>query len=208
MSRGGHPKNRDTSDRRCIATGESQPKAGLIRFVVGPDAQVVPDILEKLPGRGIWVSADRAALETARDRDHFSRAARTKVGVSEDFLCQLEQGLARRTTDLIALARKAGEAVAGFEKVKDWLSKDYAEVLMQAVDGSPRERRRLSTPYEGRYIGWLTADELGLSFGRERVIHAALAPGGLATRVVETAEKLQAVRGTTAQDASERKSSG
>ena len=63
MSRGGHDKDRaDGPERRCIATGEVQPKHGLIRFVVGPEGQVVPDLSEKLPGRGIWVAADRRAV--------------------------------------------------------------------------------------------------------------------------------------------------
>ena len=66
MARGGHNKERDDAERKCIVTGEVQPKAGLIRFVVGPDNQVVPDILDKLPGRGMYVTADRAVLEEAR----------------------------------------------------------------------------------------------------------------------------------------------
>ena len=65
MSRGGRIKERDEPERRCIVTGEVQPKAGLIRFVAGPDGQVVPDLAEKLPGRGIWVTADRAAIAKA-----------------------------------------------------------------------------------------------------------------------------------------------
>ncbi|MEM8978733.1 MAG: RNA-binding protein [Pseudomonadota bacterium] len=197
MSRGGQSKSDTGSERRCIATGETHPKGGLIRFVVDPDLRIVPDLLEKLPGRGIWVSPARPALELAQSKGHFSRAARQKVLVAEDLADQIEDGLVRRFSDLLAMSRKAGEAVAGFEKVKDWLGKDYAEVLVQASDGSPRERKRLSTPYEGRFIGCMTADELGRAFGRDRVIHAALAPGGLTTRVVETAAKLEAVRGWT-----------
>lgn len=195
MTRGGRTKDRaDGSERKCIATGETQPKFGLVRFVVGPDAQVVPDVLGKLPGRGMWVSADRAALKKAASKGLFSRAAKQKVSVPEDLVSEVEKQVARRVVDLISMARKSGEAVTGYEKVKDWLAKDYAEVLIQASDGSGRGKSKLSTPYGGHYIGWLTADELGLAFGRQTVIHGALASGGLTHRVVEEAQRLKGIR--------------
>ncbi|NIZ10360.1 RNA-binding protein [Pseudooceanicola sp. HF7] len=195
MTRGGKDKDReDGPERKCIVTGEVAPKGGLVRFVVGPDGSIVPDILEKLPGRGIWVSASREALETAVKKKLFTKAARTKVTVPEDLPGLVEQLLVRRVTDLLALARKSGDAVAGFEKVKDWLGKDEADVLIQASDGSGRGKSKLSTPYMGSFIGWLTADELGLAFGRETVIHAALGTGGLSKRVVEEAARLKGLR--------------
>ena len=76
MSRGGREKDRDEPERRCIATGEVQPKRGLIRFVVGPEGEIFPDLAEKLPGRGIWVAADRAALRKAAGKGLFARAAK------------------------------------------------------------------------------------------------------------------------------------
>ncbi|MBY6090565.1 RNA-binding protein [Pseudooceanicola sp. 502str34] len=195
MSRGGAEKDRSGGpERKCIATGETQPAHGLIRFVVGPDSQLVPDVLEKLPGRGIWVAADRAALDTAVKKKLFARAARQPVTVPDGLTDLVESIVARHVVELIALARKSGDAVAGYEKVKDWLAKEEARVLIQASDGSGRGKSKLSTPYGGRYIGWLTADELGLAFGRETVIHAALGAGGLAKRVVEEAARLKGLR--------------
>jgi uncharacterized protein len=195
MARGGRKKDReDGPERRCIATGEVQPKHGLIRFVVGPDGQIVPDLSERLPGRGIWVSAERAALELAVKKNLFVRAAKQPVTVPPELVDLVEAGLARRLTDLIALSRKAGEAVAGFEKVKDWLATKQVKVLLQATDGSERGKSKLWTPTGARYFSVLTARELGLAFGRQSVIHGALAAGGLAPRVVEGAAKLQGLR--------------
>ncbi|NDV98485.1 RNA-binding protein [Salipiger sp. PrR002] len=195
MTRGGRDKDRaDGPERRCIATGDVEPKTGLIRFVVGPENQVVPDIAGKLPGRGIWVSSDRKALEKAAGKGLFARAAKAPVTVPDDLANLVEGMLARRVIDLISLARKGGGAVAGYEKVKDWLGKEEARVLIQAEDGSARGKTKLSTPYGGNYIGWLTADELGLAFGREKVIHAALGAGGLTKRVVEEAQRLKGLR--------------
>ncbi|MGC3937964.1 RNA-binding protein [Roseobacter sp. EG26] len=195
MGRGGAPKDRnDGPERKCIATGDVQPKFGLIRFVAGPDGKIFPDILGKLPGRGIYVAAERDAIEKAVKKGLFARGAKKPVKVPDDLLAEIERQLVRRVVELISLQRKAGKAVAGYEKVKSWLQMEEAEVLIQAVDGSGRGKSKLSTPHYGHYIGWLTADELGLAFGRQTVIHGALASGGLTQRVVEEANRLKGVR--------------
>ena len=195
MPRGGKPKDRSDPERRCIATGEVQPKRGLIRFAVSPDGLIVPDILEKLPGRGIWVAAERDALEKAVSKGLFARAARQSVKVPETLVRDVEAHLTRRLTDGISMARKAGKAVAGFEKVKDWLGRDEARILFQASDGSERGKSKLYPPGgRGSFFEVLTASELGLSFGRERVIHAALGFGGLTERIREDAIRLSGVR--------------
>jgi hypothetical protein len=195
MARGGRDKDRDDPERRCIVTGERQPQAGLIRFVVGPDGQVVPDILGRLPGRGIYVAASFAALDKAAGKGVFARAARQPVKVPEALTDMVEALMLRRVVDLISLARKAGEAVTGYEKVKEWLIKGRAVALIQASDGSERGKSKLRPPDgKNRYIGCLTAQEMGLAFGREHAIHGALAAGGLGQRVVEEAARLAGIR--------------
>jgi uncharacterized protein len=195
MTRGGRDKERDDPERRCIASGESHPRRGLIRFVVSPEGQVIPDLLGKLPGRGIWVTAERDSLETAVRKNLFSRAARAQVAVPEGLVADVEAGLVRRTVELLSMARKAGQAVAGFEKVKDWLAKEEAAILLQASDGSERGKSKLRPPGgKGSFFDVLKASEIGLAFGREHVIHAALAGGGLADRFREDAIRLSGVR--------------
>jgi len=194
MARGGRSKDRDVPERRCIVTGEVSPKAGLIRFVVGPDGTVVPDVLEKLPGRGMWVTATREALDAA-GKGQFSRSAKAPVQVPDGLADEVERQLVRRVSDLIALSRKSGRAVCGFEKVKGWLAGgERVRALFQASDGSERGKAKLWTPEGARYFGCLTAQELGLAFGRETVIHGALASGGLSDRVVKEAAKLRSMR--------------
>ena len=195
MTRGGRNDAKDEPERKCIVSGESQPKGGLIRFVLGPDDMVVPDLLGRLPGRGIYVAADRAALTKAAAKGLFARAARAPAKAPADLATRVEGLLVRRVLDLLSLARKAGDAVTGYEKVKDWLVKGTATVLIQASDGSERGKTKLRAPAgEDRFIGCLTAQELGLSFGREHAIHGALASGGLTRRVVEEAAKLAGLR--------------
>ena len=194
MSRGGRVKENDDPERRCIVTGDVQPKAGLVRFVLGPDGLIYPDVAEKLPGRGIWVTCERGPIETAIKKGLFARAAKAPAETPENLVEMVETALASRVVELISLVRKSGKAVIGFEKVKGWLAEGRAKVLLQASDGSDRGKGKLWTPEGGRWFGCLTSQELGLAFGRDRAIHGALAAGGLTPRVIEDASRLAGLR--------------
>lgn len=194
MTRGGADKMREDPERRCVVTGEVQPKAGLVRFVLSPEGIVFPDLAAKLPGRGIWVTANRDLIAKAATRGLFARGAKAPAQVPDGLVDLVEAGLAKRVVELLSLERKAGYAVCGFEKVKDWLADGKAKVLLQASDGSDRGKGKLWTPEGGRWFGCLTANELGMAFGRDSVVHAALAAGGLTKRVVEEAAKLNGLR--------------
>jgi len=200
VTRGGRHMKREDPERRCIATGESGPKEGLIRFVVGPDNSVFPDLAERLPGRGIWVSAARDAVELATKKRLFSRAAKTQVDVADDLLEQVDALLVTRLSHHLSLARKAGQGVAGFEKVKTLLAAEDVSVLFQASDGSEGQKRKLWTPEGARFFGCLTGEELGLAFGRDRVIHAAVKVGGLADLCMHDSVRLSGLRGLVVKD--------
>jgi uncharacterized protein len=203
MTRGGAKIDREEPERRCLVTGETGPKSGLVCFVVGPDNSVVPDIVGKLPGRGLYVTASRPILEQAR-KGQFARAAKAPVTVPDNLADEVERQLAHRVVDLISLARKGGLAIAGFEKVKEALALageglgkrawSRVRVLLQASDGSERGKAKLWTPEGARYYSCLSSEELGRAFGRPTVIHAAMASGALADRVVEEAAKLRGLR--------------
>src|SRR5262249_39081139 len=132
--------------RRCIVTRERLPKEQMIRFVVAPDKTLVPDLAATLPGRGIWLSASGDVIETARAQGGlgraFARAARGPVIVPPDLSAVLEAGLARRIGELLGLARRAGQAVAGFDKAREWLRTGRVRLILQASDGSAAERAR------------------------------------------------------------------
>lgn len=163
--------------------------------MVGPDDVVVPDLAGRLPGRGLYVTAARGPLERAVARRMFSKGARRQVGVPDDLAALVEAGLLRRVQDTIALARKAGEAICGYEKVRGALATWRVAALLQATDGSDRGKGKLWTPEGARWIGHMTADEIGLAFGRDRAVHALVAAGTLGRRVVEEAAKLKGLRG-------------
>ena len=197
MSRGGAHNSEDLAERKCLVSRESGPKAGLIRFVTSPDGVVVPDVMEKLPGRGYYVTSDFNVLEEAVKQKVFSRGAKAQVTIPENLIIEIDRQLARRVVDLVSIARKAGRAVTGFEKVKGWLAEGRAKILLQASDGSERGKGKLWTPEGGRFFGCLTAQELGLAFGRGHAIHCALSGGKLSERVVQEAARLRGLREAT-----------
>ena len=183
--------------RKCIASGETRDTSTLLRFVVGPGGIIFADILGKLPGKGIWVSCDKALLQKVVREGLFSYAARKTVTVPDTLLDDLEDLVSKRAISLLSLARKSGHAVAGYEKVKSWLAKDLACVLIQSCDGSQRGKLKLSHSRSCTIISWLKSSELGSAFGRQTVIHCALASGGITQRVVNEVQRLRGLRPLT-----------
>lgn len=186
--------------RRCIATREVQPKERMIRFVLGPGREVVPDLTGKLPGRGMWLSARSDVLETALSRGAFNRAARGQVTLPSDLRARIEDGLRGRVRDLLGLARRAGQTVSGWQAAREWLQAGRAGLLVQAADGSPAERAR----FGGRDLPAvmpLTAAELGGVFGRDHAVHVVVAPGRLADAIRVEAGRLAGFAGTSPGDA-------
>ncbi len=204
MARGKARKRKSGGDkhvveRKCIVTGISLPQERLIRFVVGPDDCLVPDLEARLPGRGFWLSADRDVINTACAKNLFTKAARQSVKVSETLAGEIEALLVRRCLDKISLARRAGQAVAGFERVGEFLRQPDARlkggVLLSARDGAPGGRRKIERLAEGMtVISLFSMAELGSAIGSERTVHLAVAPGGLADAIVRDTRRLDGFR--------------
>lgn len=181
--------------RRCIATGQVRPKGELLRFVVSPAGEVVPDLERRLPGRGIWLSARRDVVNTAVSKRLFAKAARRAVTVPEGLADRLEGLLCRRCLDAISLARRAGQAVCGFEKVKAEFKAGRAAVLVEARDAADDGKSKMRALASGHPVVELfDAVELGAPFGRDQSVHVALTPGGLARRLVEETALLAGFR--------------
>ena len=181
--------------RRCIVTGEIRPKAELVRCVAGPDGAIVPDVAGRLPGRGLWLTARRDIVTTAVTKRIFARAARSQVIVDEGLADRIEQLLAARCCAIFGLARRAGQAVAGFVKVRTLVASGGAAVLVEAADGGSDSRAKLAALAPGLpVIDRLSCAELSAAFGREHVVHAALLPGRLAASLVAEAARLGGFR--------------
>jgi predicted RNA-binding protein YlxR (DUF448 family) len=154
----GTGRERTSPLRRCLVSRESLPKSQLIRFAADPDGKVLPDIDGKLPGHGFWVQAERKALEHACRRNLFAKAAKQSLTVPADTLDLVESLLRRRCLDLIGLARRAGAAVAGFEKCRAWLQSGRAGLPLDSswqllIRGECR-RRADPAGDAGRPTGW------------------------------------------------------
>jgi predicted RNA-binding protein YlxR (DUF448 family) len=186
-------------ERRDIVSGEVMPEARLIRFVAGPEGQVVPDLAAALPGRGMWVEATREAVDAAAKRGAFARSAKTKLAADPRLSDQVEAILVRRCLDRLGLARRAGALVTGFEGVEKAVRSGKAAWLVEASDGAADGRGKLlrlarhQTP-PPQVCGVFSVDELSLATGLGNVIHSAFLAGRWAERWTEEAQRLSGFR--------------
>lgn len=190
--------------RRCIVTRQALEKPAMIRFVLDPDGHVVPDLKEKLPGRGLWVTADRDVLAQAAAKNAFAKAARQSAKVPADLVERVAELAKREVAELIGLARKSGQLRAGFEKVQIALQGGRVRVLIAARDGAEDGRGKLArlassvASVSGRsgveICAPLTAAELAQALGREHAVHAAIAESGIAERIIVACRRLAGLR--------------
>ena len=174
--------------RMCAVSRKVRPIDELIRFVVAPSGDVVPDLKRKLPGRGLWVGASRRTIAEAVRRHQFSRGFKRDVRVAATLPADTEALLERSCVEALAMAAKAGQVISGYAKVEGLLEQGRAEALVHASDGAADGIRKLDAiaGQRSRNIGdsrdlpivtALTSAQLDLALGRSNVIHAALLAG-------------------------------
>jgi uncharacterized protein len=189
------------TQRRCAVTRAQRSKDDLIRFVLGPDGAIVPDLKEKLPGRGVWLTAAHETVAEAVKRKAFGRALKAEAKAHEGLADHVGSLLAEAALGSLSLANKAGEVIFGNSKVEEALSKGRVIALIHASDAAEDGCRKLDgkarAATEGRGLPAIcafTADELGLASGRANVIHAALIQGGAARKFLAAASRVERYR--------------
>jgi uncharacterized protein len=184
--------DRSATMRMCAVTREVRPIGELIRFVVSPQGEVIPDLKRKLPGRGLWISASRRTVAEAVRRNQFSKGFKLDIRAAATLPADTEALLVRGATEALAMVAKAGQVVSGFSKVEGALREGQAQALIHASDGAADGIRKLDAivrqkrgnpgesqefPAEFPIVNVLTSAELDLALGRANVIHAALLAG-------------------------------
>ena len=182
--------------RRCIVTRQALEKPAMIRFVIDPEGRVTPDLKERLPGRGLWVTASRDVLDQAVAKNAFSKAAKQSVKTGPDLADRVVALAKREVAELLGLARKSGQLVAGFEKVDAALRADKVRVLVAASDGAVDGRGKLARIAGSgvEICAPLTAAELAQALGREHAVHAAIKTGGIAEKTIIASRRFTALQ--------------
>lgn len=165
----------------------------MLRFVVSPAGDLVPDLAASLPGRGIWLSARRDVLDSARTRNLFAKAARQVVRVPDDLNSLVQVGLEKRVNDCLTLARRAGDAICGFTKCREWITARRAGVLIHDPGASPDEVARLLSGAKDLPRATVAVGTLAKAFGREHAVYAVVARGALAERLRAEHERLMGI---------------
>jgi predicted RNA-binding protein YlxR (DUF448 family) len=175
----------------------------MIRFVVGPDGAPVPDLRRRLPGRGLWISATRAALATAVARKAFARGFKREIRVAPDFVDATERLIERAALDALAMTHKAGKVAIGFGKVDKAIAQDAVIAILHAADAAPDGVRKIGAALRRRFgdrvenvtvIAGFGSTQLDLALGRSNVVHAALLAGPESETFLARAARLDRFR--------------
>jgi predicted RNA-binding protein YlxR (DUF448 family) len=179
----------------------------MIRFVLGPDGAVVPDLKRNLPGRGLWITATREALKEAVKRQVFARGFKRELRVPADFAEATERLLERSALDALAIAGKAGCVVTGFSKVETALTREPVAGLLHASDGSTDGIRKIDAMLRRQetrqdpestekvvIVSAFASDQLDLALGRSNVVHAALLAGPASDTFIARCLRLERFR--------------
>lgn len=189
--------------RLCAATREAVDVDFLIRFVADPAGDIVPDLARRLPGRGVWVKAEKAAVALAVKSNAFAKSLKRSVRPDPALPDRVEKLLEKRVIEALSLANKAGLVTTGFQQVDELVTSGAAVTLVQAQDAAEGGRERLARKFgavarsQGRKTALVTSlstEQLSLAMGRSNVVHAALTQGGAAARFWDEAERLQRYR--------------
>lgn len=202
------PRTKSGTERMCAVTRQVAPIDDLIRFVLSPAGEAVPDLKRKLPGRGLWVSLSREKVTEAARRNVFARSFKREVQVSKTLADDVERMMVRSVSEALAMTAKAGQVVSGFSKVEGAIEGRQAAALIHARDGAADGIRKLNAKLtaarrENRpesddfpVISALTTDELDLALGRANVVHAALLAGPASKTFLARCQTLTRFRGT------------
>jgi len=176
-------------DRRCLATGVMKPKTEMIRFVIGPDQSVVPDLSENLPGHGLWVTASPADIQLAIKKNLFAKAAKEQARPAPDLVDLVTRLLRKRCCEFLGLSKSAGNAVLGETQTEAALRANKLGLYLHAPDAT----RALDNRNNISECDLLTRDEMGAAFGYDRIVYAGLTPHSLTGRVKRELEKLRSM---------------
>jgi predicted RNA-binding protein YlxR (DUF448 family) len=189
--------------RRCVVTRTERSPDDLLRFVLDPAGTIVPDLARKLPGRGIWVTGDKASVAAAVKANAFAKSLKRQVAVAPDLPDRIEFLFVKRVLEALSLANKAGLVSTGFEKVEALLDAGRAAALLHGSDAASDGTRKLDRKFaaiqrdKGQtapVVDWLTIEQMSLAIGRSNVVHAGLKQGGATNRFLREAERLRRYR--------------
>ena len=185
--------------RQCVVTRDRLPQAAMVRFALSPDLVVTPDVAGKLPGRGVWARSDRETVDSAACKGAFARGFKQQVTVPDGLADTVERLLLQRLLAQLGMAKKAGQVVLGFDQVRDALQKKRPGLLLEAADGAEDGRSKVYFLAKALYsnvkmAGALSSTELGVAFGRERVIHGLVRKGPMAKTIELAYQRLAGFR--------------
>tara|TARA_B100001057_G_scaffold475314_1_gene541968 strand:- start:536 stop:1114 length:579 start_codon:yes stop_codon:yes gene_type:complete len=184
-------KQKINNSKKCVIKGKAFEKKFMLKLVLSPDGKIILDLNEKLPGKHIWISSERNSLVEAESKNLFSNFFGISKDENKKILYSITSFLKKRIIQRISLARKSSFAICGYEKIKSALLQDKIDLLIQACDGSKKEKSRLRGKFYNKFlIECLKSSEIGVAFGRNYTIHAGILSNGFNEKFKNDVQKL------------------
>ena len=195
--------SKQIAPRTCIVTREtfdSRADDALIRFVLGPEGNIVPDLRRKLPGRGVWVTSGKEFVDQAVKSGAFGRSLKAVVNVDSGLSDLVRALMEQAVLGALGMAKKAGQCTIGSTKVKLAVEQGRTIGLFHAQDGSCDGLNKLEKvivqssldqSVKPKIWRMFESEKLGLALGATNVIHAALLSGHAGRNCFQKAERLR-----------------
>ena len=183
----------ETEMRKCVLTGNILPKEELLRFVLLKDGTILPDFNKKLDGHGFYLSNSKTLLQgLSAKANPLNKILHTKTIMAEDMPQIVEQILYKRGLDAVNLARKAGDLVSGFEKVKEVIAKGKAAFVIEASDAGDDGKQKIAAMSKDveKFIIYDVA-ALSKALNRENTVHLAVKKGPMSNMVRTALQRYQ-----------------
>lgn len=183
--------SRETIERKCIVEGIVKPLSEMLRFVEVNNT-LLPDFNKKLPGKGMYVTANRLSLQKAIDKKIFHKVSRHNLKISDDFMNMVDNLIKQKALESINIARKSGALVTGFEKVKEATKKNNVEFIIQAIDAGTDGKEKVALFAKSIEIfNLFSIDELDITLNKQNTVHMAILKSDVSAMVYNNLKKYQ-----------------
>ena len=105
-------------NKKSFAENADLDENDFIKFSLSPDNKLVPDLHDKLPGKSIWATTDKALIECIQERKDVKEHFGVSHVFTNDLLFLIKKILRKKIVNSISLAKKAGYLAIGIDTIK------------------------------------------------------------------------------------------
>ena len=120
-------------NKKIFLNSSSINKDNFIKICLSPDNILIPDLCDKLPGKSVWLPADKALIvDILRDEDLKTYFGISKI-YSPDLVSIIEMVLRKKIVSSISMTKKSGVLAVGLDAIKAQLIQNSHCLIIVAM---------------------------------------------------------------------------